>query len=362
CIRDSPVTVRPSDTLLTARTRMEATRCRRLPVLDDQGHLCGIITDRDLRLATHSPLVLRERWEDAEYVAELAVANVMNTDYLGDALPACWPNLGPDVFSAFLGTELEYGETTSWSKPILHDWRDAPKIRFSEDNYYWRKILEMTDALLAAGKNKFYTGITDIHPGGDAIAALRDPLQLNMDLIDSPAEVKRLLHYVNEVYFRVFDFFCDKLQGAGQAITSWPGIVSTRRWYVPSNDFSCMISKQMFDEFFLDGIAAECRHTAASVYHLDGPGALQHLDSLLAIPELNAIQWVPGAGHGGVKEWLSVYKKCQAAGKGLQIFLSVDEWEIIRKELRPEGLWLGIYGLRNAEEAETLLRQATRWR
>ena len=103
----------------------------------------------------------RERWEDAEYIAALSLARVMNTEYLGDALPACWPNLGPDVFSAFLGAELEYGETTSWSKPILHDWRDAAKIRFSEGNYYWRKILEMTDAMLAVGKGKFYTGITD---------------------------------------------------------------------------------------------------------------------------------------------------------------------------------------------------------
>jgi len=304
----------------------------------------------------------RERWEDAEYIAALSLARVMNTEYLGDALPACWPNLGPDVFSAFLGAELEYGETTSWSKPILHDWRDAAKIRFSEGNYYWRKILEMTDAMLAVGKGKFYTGITDLHPGGDAIAALRDPMQLNIDLVDSPQEVKKLLNHVTEVYLRIFDFFCDKLQAAGQAISSWPGIVSSRRWYVPSNDFSCMISKEMFDEFFLEGIAAECRHTQASIYHLDGPGALRHLDSLLAIPELNAIQWVPGAGHGRAVDWLPVYKKCQAAGKGLQIGLHVDEWDTIRQELRPEGLWLSIHGIRSPNEADALLRQATKWR
>ena len=304
----------------------------------------------------------RERWEDAEYIADLSLAHVMNTEYLGDALPMCFPNLGPDVFSAFLGAELEYGETTSWSKPFLHDWRDAAKIQFSEDNYYWRKILEMTDAMLAAGKGKFYTGITDLHPGGDAIAALRDPMQLNIDLVDSPQEVKKLLSHVTGIYLRVFDFFCDKLQAAGQAISSWPGIVSSRRWYVPSNDFSCMISKEMFDEFFLDGIAAECRHTQASIYHLDGPGALRHLDSLLAIPELNAIQWVPGAGQGRAVDWLPVYKKCQAAGKGLQIGLEVDEWDVIQQELRPEGLWLRIHGIRSSSEADALLRQATKWR
>jgi len=76
----NPVTVRPSDTLLTARARMEATRCRRLPVLDEQGHLCGIITDRDLRLATHSPLVLRERWEDELLLTRTEVDACMTPD------------------------------------------------------------------------------------------------------------------------------------------------------------------------------------------------------------------------------------------------------------------------------------------
>ncbi len=60
----SPVTVQPGDTLRTVQMRMAAQGCRRLPVLDPAGRLCGIITDRDVRLALNSPLVLRERWQD----------------------------------------------------------------------------------------------------------------------------------------------------------------------------------------------------------------------------------------------------------------------------------------------------------
>lgn len=75
-----PVTVRPSDTLLTAKARMEATHCRRLPVLDDEGRLVGIITDRDLRLATHSPLILRERWEDEWLLTRTEVDACMTPD------------------------------------------------------------------------------------------------------------------------------------------------------------------------------------------------------------------------------------------------------------------------------------------
>jgi hypothetical protein len=306
---------------------------------------------------------LRERWMDAEYQAEAALAHVENTDYLGDALPTAWPNLGPEVFSAFFGAELEYGETTSWSKPNLEDWADAEKLEFSEQNPYYVKLLEMTDAMLEVGRGKFYTGLTDLHPGGDAIVAFRDPMNMNLDMIESLDEVKALLARINDTYLTVFEELWGRLSAARQACTAWIGIVSSRKYYIPSNDFSCMISKDMFDEVFLPGIRRECQALEASIYHLDGPQALRHLDSLLEIPELNAIQWVYGAGNGPVTRWMDVYKRCQAAGKGLQIYsLRTDELDVVMKELRPEGLWLGFEDVRNREHAEHLIERVTRWR
>lgn len=306
--------------------------------------------------ATH-----RERWMDTARVVEEAVAAVMNTEYGGDALPIAWPNLGPEVFSAFFGQEMEYTETTSWSRPVIDDWANTDHIRFSEGNYYWRKLCEMTDALLDAGKGLYYTGMTDMHPGGDALAAFRDPMALNTDLLLYPDAIKALLAQVTEVFFRVYDFYFEKLSAAKQAVTTWPGIVSSRKWHVPSNDFSCMISKEMFDEFFLPGIAEECRRLDASIYHLDGPGALRHLDSLLSIPELNAIQWLYGAGHGRASDWLHVYKRCQAAGKGLQIFAELDELDMLMENLRPEGVWLSV-SVQNRAEADAAVSRVCRWR
>lgn len=305
---------------------------------------------------------IRDRWMDTERVAEDALAAAMNTEYLGDALPHSFPNLGPEVFSAFFGCALEYTETTSWAIPCLEDWADVDRVRFSEDSFYYKKILEMTDALLAVGKGRFYTGITDIHPGGDAITAFRDPARLNVDLIEAVDEVKRLIEYVTEVYFQVYDLYYDKLTAAGQAISTWAGIVSTKKWLVPSNDFSCMISPQMFRDVFLPGIAAECRHYEACIYHLDGPEALKHLDSLLDIEELSAIQWVYGAGRGRASDWMWVYRKCQAADKGLQIWLELDELDLFMENLRPEGLWISIGGVKDREQAQAVLKRVERWR
>jgi len=304
---------------------------------------------------------VRDRWMDAEYVAESALAGVMNTQYLGDALPQAWPNLGPEVFSAFFGCEMAYTETTSWSIPCLKDWSQVGALRFSEDSVYWKKIIEMMDALMAVGKGRFYTGITDLHGGGDAIAAFRDPLQLNVDLVESRREVKALLERVTDTFLRVYDYYHEKLRAAGHAISAFPGIVSSKKWYVPSNDFSCMISKEMFDEVFLPGIARECRHLEATIYHLDGPGALQHLDSLLGIEELNAMQWVYGEGHGRASDWIPLYRRCQAAGKGLQISVGLDELDLFMEHLRPEGLWLGLYGVRDAAQAQAVLKKLANW-
>jgi hypothetical protein len=122
-----------------------------------------------------------------------------------------------------------------------------------------------------------------------------------------------------------------------------------------------MISKDMFDDVFLAGIVEECRHLEASIYHLDGPGALQHLDSLLEIRELNSIQWVYGAGHGRASDWLHVYRRCQVAGKGLQIDIQPDELETLMANLHPEGVWLRINGVRNREQGETLLKRVAHW-
>ncbi len=304
---------------------------------------------------------IRDRWMDTDRVVEQAVAGASNTLFLGDALPVAWPNLGPEVFSAFFGMEMEYTADSSWGEPVLADWSKAEELVLSRDSFYWKKLLEMTDALLDAGKGLYYVGISDLHPGGDAVAAFRDPMQLNLDLLTNPDDVKRLLRRVNQSYFEVFDFYHSKLSAAGQATASWPGIVSSKKWYVPSNDFSCMVSEAMFAEFFLPGIVEECRHMEASIYHLDGPGALRHLDALLEIPELNAIQWVFGAGNGRVSDWIDVYQRCQQAGKGVQLLgVCTDELDMLIDALKPEGVWMAA-SVADQSEADYVLKRVSAW-
>ncbi len=304
----------------------------------------------------------RDYWMDFTYRAEKLRSDILNQEYSGDALPKVIPNLGPEVFSAYFGCEMEYGETTSWAIPNIHDWSDVSHIKFSEDNFYWKKTIEYTNMLLEAGKGLFHVGVSDLHPGGDGIAAFRDPMDLNIDMIDHPDEIKRLLEFLEPEFFRIFDFYYNKLRDANQLCTWWMPIVSSRKYHVPSNDFSAMISPEMFEEFFLPGIRRECQYFEASIYHLDGPEALRHLDMLLDIPELNAIQWVYGAGQGRASDWLQIYQRCQAANKGIQLHIEPDELNVMMENLKPEGVWMMILGVNSRDEAEALIKKIETWR
>ena len=72
-----PATVAPSDSIRVAIERMRDRKCRRLPVME-QDRLVGIVSDRDMRRATNSPLVLRERWYDEFMLDRIPVRACMS--------------------------------------------------------------------------------------------------------------------------------------------------------------------------------------------------------------------------------------------------------------------------------------------
>ncbi|HEX3050304.1 MAG TPA: CBS domain-containing protein [Aggregatilineaceae bacterium] len=76
----NPVTVQRTDSLRKAVDHMTQIGARRVIVVDDQGRVCGILTDRDVRLAVNSPLVLRERWQDDMLMDHTEVDACMTPD------------------------------------------------------------------------------------------------------------------------------------------------------------------------------------------------------------------------------------------------------------------------------------------
>ena len=307
---------------------------------------------------------IRDRWMDTAHMVARAEAHLRNTVHFADKLPIAWPNLGPEVFSAFYGCEIEYGEDTAWSKPVLADWSDASleKLQLDRNSFYFQKLIEMTDALLDAGKDTFIVGYTDLHGGGDAIAAFRDPQELLMDTIEHPDAIKRLCDRITPEFLDVYDAFHSKLSAAGMPSTTWLQATCKGKYHVPSNDFSCMISDDAFEELFIPGIIRECKHMDRCIYHLDGPQALRYLDRLLEIPEIHAIQWVPGAGQDYWADHIEVYQRIQQKKKAFCLAVPAKDLNLLFEVLDPEGVWISsVSGISNQQEAEAALHKIAKW-
>ena len=101
--------------------------------------------------------------------------------------------------------------------------------------------------------------------------------------------------------------------------THWSGLASREPSYIPQCNFCYMIGNPMFREFVLPTLRRDVERLAHSIYHLDGVGELRHLDDVLALEALEAVQWVPGDGQPGAGHWIDVYRRIAAAGKGMWI-------------------------------------------
>jgi len=303
-----------------------------------------------------------EKWLDVAFQVESALFRVEHTVYGGDALPIAFPNIGPDFFPACYGGELHFQDTTSYIEPFLEEW-PPEGLSFDFQHPYFQKMEDLYRAYLQAGQGRFYVGWPDLHPGADCLVGLRGPAKLSMDLYDQPEQIKKTLQTINRDFLRVYDYYTEKLSSAQQPSTGWPGIVSSSAWHVTSNDFAYMISREMFDDFFRHGIAEEAGHAEAAIHHLDGPGNLTHLESILDIPQLNAVQYVYGTGNGPAAkpDNMEVYRRCQEAGKGVQIIgVSPHELDSVMEYLRPEGVWLQV-PVDNADMMDEVLKKVKTW-
>ena len=207
----------------------------------------------------------RDRWFDAEYQVESFIKDLEGVTVPAESFPIYWPNLGPNVYSAFYGAELNFMPTTSWAEPVIHEWEDLDKLSLDWNNLYLKKIEELTACALERCQGKFMVGYTDIHPGVDCVSAWRESEKLCLDLYENPDEVKTAIGKAYGDFQAVYDHFDAMLKSKNQLSATWLGVPSFGKMHVPSNDFSAMISENHFIDFCLPGIYKETEHMTHNV-------------------------------------------------------------------------------------------------
>lgn len=319
------------------------------------------------------PADLLNRWRDPAYRCSLAEYQMSRTCFFAEAFPHFDTYLGPGSLCTMLGSEPEFADTTVWYGSCISDPETYGEIRFDPtDNRWWDAHMALVEEGLRRANGRYLVGLPDLIENLDVLASMRGSETILYDLIERPAWVMGKLDEINRAYFDVFGRMFERVvdTDGGNAFCGFqiwgPGKTAKLQC-----DISCMISPDMFNQIVAPPLSRQCDWLDYSLYHLDGEDALQHLDSLLAIESLNAIEWTPigasgkidGMPSGGSPHWYDLYRRIRAAGKSVQaIQLQPSEVVPLLDAVGPEGMFLLVHAAdqRSAEELLTKVEQFRR--
>jgi hypothetical protein len=296
----------------------------------------------------------------ADEIVDRYEASLPYQRWYGDAFPKWWINFGPGVAAAFLGAKMGVAPDTVWFEPAeIREPADI-HLHFDPDNAVLQHILNISQRAAERWNHQVCVGYTDLGGNLDILASFRTTERLLMDTMDCPDQVERLAKEITTHWLTYFEnFHAVTENGCGH--TTWAPVWSPGRTYMLQCDFSYMISPDMFRRFVVPDIQACCRRLDHSFYHLDGKGALSHLDALLEIEELHGIQWVPGDGNPSPAHWPEVLSRIRKAGKLCQVYGSAQELLKIVHEHGPKGFILHSHQtFRDEEEIQDFLAQLQR--
>ena len=307
-------------------------------------------------------------WCDPIYRCSRDEAYNSRVHFLAEAFPYFDTQIGPGTLSTFLGARPDFADGTVWYWPCMDDPNTYGPVRFSPQNNHWLDVhLALIDEGMRRAEGRYLVGLPDFIENLDTLASLRGDEKLLFDLIERPAWVSEKLAEINQCYFEAFDLFYQRVKdedngNAFAAFRIWgPG-----RTAKVQCDISASISPKMFRRFVQPALAEQVRWLDYSLYHLDGTTCLQHVDALLEIDGLNAIEWTPQAGRpgGGSPEWFGLYKRIKNGGKGIQA-IGVEDEEVLPllDAVGPEGTYIMVNDRpRTLDEAERLLKAVEPYR
>jgi len=305
---------------------------------------------------------LRDCWFDAEYQVDNYIKSIEGKHFIAETFPVFYPNLGPNVYASFYGGELRFGEVTSWFTHFLEDLSDAKVLRLNKQCVYYKKIIELTECALSRCAGKYIVGYTDLHPGVDCVVDWRSPERMCEDLYEDPEGVKAAIGVATADFQSVYDYYDAILKAHRQLSVTWMGIPSFGKMHIPSCDFSALISTEMFINICMPVTRNEVKQMTHNIWHLDGPGCIRHLDEIMSIPEIQAIQWVQGVGDNEpILQWAPLIKRIQDAGKSVVVNLHGHELRGFMDAVSPRGIFLCV-GAQTEEEQLTMLKDIEKWR
>ena len=205
-----------------------------------------------------------------------------------------------------------------------------PKLEFDPENKWFKKHIQLAKDCKELAGNDFVVDMPDLMENIDVLASLRGAQDILFDLLDEPDMIGERIQEVTDCYYEYYDRFYDiiKDEEGGNAYTVFQ-IWGPGRTVKLQCDFSAMMSPEDFRKYIQPSLREQSEKVDHVLYHLDGPAAIKHMDALMEIDGIDALQWTSGdAGPDGtLPDWDVIYDKAIAAGKSIWVKVYSGEFE-----------------------------------
>ena len=297
-------------------------------------------------------------WTDPERIIQRNRLRMENTYYGGEAFPCIFVDLGAGGHAGFFkGAKYYFGDSV-WFFPSIEE---PDELEFDQNSFLYQKTLELAQSFVQDSQGDYMVSMPDSTGNADALAHLMGSENLMISMLEDPEAVQRALMKLQKAYESIMTdvYGIVKDVNEGGSCVDWLSTWAPGYHAQMQCDMSVMINNDMFKEFIMPELQAQCRHLQYPLYHFDGVEQIRHLDDLLSIPELRAIQWTQVAGQKSCMEYLPVLQKIQAAGKSLLIPCGAEQVRPLMENLSSKGLYL-VTTTSTQEEADAIIHDVER--
>lgn len=292
-----------------------------------------------------------EKWMQAR------LAQLKATYWVGDALPAVRVDYGPVSLGMLMGAPIEFVSDSTWTHSFIdEDWSNEPDWKIDEDNPWWQLLPRLLRLNAETARGRYLAMLPSLGGTADVLLNTRGAEQLCLDLVEKPEKIQSAVEKIYATWREAFQAIWGVSMELGVGTTNWANLWSDRPYHVLECDFNYMIGPRPFQKLFLPEIARQAAAVGRSIFHLDGPGAARHFQSLLDTPEISAIQYVTGAGNSALTH-LEMLKTIQKRGRPLQVTVPVHEVLELSRALDPSGLCLLVEGDLGPQDLDALYRE-----
>ena len=294
---------------------------------------------------------------DTELADKMWRGRFENHAYIGEAFPCLFPYFGTAGIAEYTGCKANRVPRTTWFEPWMEDDEpDASLITYKCPEAFQQQK-DAIAKLIDLAKGEYPVSVTDNCGIMDALAAIRGTDNLMMDMLTDPEfveeGVQRLLPIYKQTQEELFTLTKENNDGS---VLSWMQLWAPQRMAQMQCDLSVMISPEMFNRFVMPELEELCDFLDYPVYHFDGQEQIRHLDSMLSLKKLRAIQWTTVVGQPPTSNFIPQLQKIQKAGKNLILFPAHHEVEILLDNLSSRGLHLVIDGMPSVEAAQDMMQ------